>query len=106
MGIRAFFSELGARRAGRRHVESDLARSTREIVGPMGMMLSNGWQTMADGSSAYVHSFDAHIPPSLFVAENDHQRRNRPIPLVERCIEDWSSDAPPPKLWDPAELQS
>ena len=106
MGLRAFTSEWRARRAGRRHVESGLARSAREVVGPTGMMLSNGWETMANGSSAYVHSFDPRIPPSLFIAENDHSRRDSAVPLVERCIEDWSSDAPPPGPWDPSELQT
>lgn len=106
MGIRAFTSEWRARRAGRRHVESDLARSAREVVGPTGMMWSNGWDAMAKGSRAYLDSFDPHVPPSLFVAERERTRQSLPIPLVERCIEDWSDDAPPPAQWDPAELQS
>lgn len=92
MGWQALATEWWARRAGRRHVESDLARSARDIVGPLGMMLSKGWDAMATGSSAYVESLDRRLPPSLFVSERDRRRRNLPIPLVERCIEDWSPD--------------
>jgi len=106
MGIRAFTYEWRARRAGRRHVDNDLARSAREVVGPTGLMWSNGWDAMTNGSTAYLDSFDPHVPPSLFVAKNESDRRNHAVPLAERCIEDWSSDAPEPGPWDPSELET
>ena len=90
MGWRSFTSEWKARRAGRRHLERDLSKSAREVVGPTGAMWSNGWEAMAKGSDAYVKSFDPKIPPSIFVSERDRTRGNIPVPLVERCIEDWA----------------
>lgn len=54
-------------------------------------MFSRGWDAMAKGSAAYVKSFDRRLPPSLFVSERDRTRANIPIPLVERCLEDFVS---------------
>jgi hypothetical protein len=96
MGIRSLFTEWLARRRGRRFVETGLARSAREIVGPTGAMLSRGWDAMSRGSEAYNKSFDPKIPPSVFVSARDLTRSNHPVPLVERCIEDWSSEAEQP----------
>ena len=87
-------------------MDTDFARSTRDIVGPTGLMFSNGWDAAANGSSAYIRSFDPRVPPSLFVAENEPSRQKHAVPLAERCIEDWSSDAPEPGPWDPSELES
>lgn len=53
-------------------------------------MFSRGWDAMADGSSAYVKSFDPKVPPSIFISQRDMTRSNIPVPLVERCIEDWA----------------
>lgn len=47
---------------------------------------------MEKGSDAYVKSFDPKVPPSIFVSKRDMTRGNIPIPLVERCIEDWGQD--------------
>lgn len=87
MGWKAFRSEWLARRHGRRSVESDLARSAREVIGPTGWMWSRGWDAMAENARAYVESFDRKIPPSIFVSERDRRRHNIPIPVVERMLE-------------------
>ena len=92
MGLRALAKEWLARRDGRRHLGNDLGRSAREVVGPTGWMWSRGWDAMEKGSSAYVKSFDPRVPPSLFVSARDSTRSNLPVPLVERCIEDWPNE--------------
>jgi len=89
MGWFTFKQEWLARRSGRRYLENHLGRSAREIIGPTGWMWSRGWDAMAEGSAAYLESFDRRIPPSEFVSERDRTRWNMPIPVVERCIEDW-----------------
>lgn len=75
-----------ARRAGRRKLANDIARSARDIVGPTGLMLSEGWDQMAKHQEAYVGSFDRRVPPSIFVSERERTRYNIPIPLAERMI--------------------
>lgn len=86
-----------ARRAGRKHYANDIARSARDVIGPTGWMWSNGWEAMEKGSKAYVRSFDPKVPRSIFVSERERTRGNIPIPLVERCIEDWKSKDSPGK---------
>lgn len=90
MGWRSFTSEWKARREGRRHLVSNIHRSARDVIGPTGAMWSNGWDAMEKGSDAYIKSFDPKIPPSIFVSERDRTRGSIPVPLVERCIEDWA----------------
>lgn len=80
--------EWWARRRGRRHAVSSLPRAAREVIGPTGWNWSRSWDAMADGSDAYVESFDRRLPPSEFVSERDRTRANIPIPVVERCLED------------------
>lgn len=72
----------------------------REIVGPTGAMLSNGWSRAAEGQAAYERSFAPRIPPSVHVSHNDAIRANHATPLVERCIEDWYA---PVEYLDPHE---
>lgn len=87
MGWKSFKAEWLARRAGRRSIESDLARSARDVIGPTGWMWSSGWDAMAENAKAYVGSFDRRLPPSIFVSESDRRRHQIPIPLVERMLE-------------------
>lgn len=51
------------------------------------------WDQLDEKGDAYMRSFDRRLPPSLHVSERDRTRANMPIPLVERCIEDWKADA-------------
>ena len=87
-----FRAELRARRAGRRGMDSKNFRTVRHIVGPTGNMFSNGWDKMAEGGDAFNRSFDPRIPPSLHVSHRDSSRANMPMPVSERCIEDWQTD--------------
>ena len=65
------------------------SRVTRDIIGPTGWLSSNAWQQLDDNGEAYKQSFDRRLPPSLFVSERDRLRANQPMPLSERCIEDY-----------------
>lgn len=66
-------------------------RTVRHIVGPTGNMFSNGWDKMAEGGDAFNRSFEPRIPPSLHISHRDSTRHNMPMPVSERCIEDWQS---------------
>jgi hypothetical protein len=85
-------AELRARRAGQRALKSKNFRAVRHIVGPTGNMFSNGWDKMAEGADAFNRSFEPRIPPSLHISHRDSTRVNMPMPLSERCIEDWQTD--------------
>lgn len=91
--LRAFWIELKARSAGRRAMNSSLGRpigrTTRDITGPMGTAFSNAYAKLDEHGDAYMRSFDNRIPPSLFVSERDRVRATQPMPMAERCIEDW-----------------
>ncbi len=89
--LRDFFDEWQARRTGSRYVQSDLSSAARQILGPTGNLYSNGWEAFEDGQQAYVDSFDPRIPPSLHISMQDSRRSKMPVPLVERCIEDWKT---------------
>lgn len=97
MGLKDFFKEWAARHRGAKMLQSDLYKATREIVGPTGNMFSNGWDRMEEGRGAYLKSFDPRIPPSIHISARDLTRSNMPVPLVERCIEDWDKDHRPPE---------
>jgi hypothetical protein len=77
-------------------VPRDIQKAARHIVGPTGAMFSNGWDELQDNQSAFLRSFDPRVPPSVHVSERDLTRANMPVPLVERCIEDWTAAHAPP----------
>ena len=95
--IREARLEIRARRAGRRGIATPKVNSARHIAGITGNLMSAGFDRIAEGSKAYEKSFDPHIPPSVHISYNDMQRQNVPVPLVERCIEDWQA-APRPEI--------
>jgi len=84
--------EIKARRDGRRGIIAPKVNTSRHIAGITGNLMSNGFDRIAESSKAYEKSFDPHIPPSVHISYNDMQRQNVPVPLSERCIEEW--DAP------------
>jgi len=99
-----FMVEWKARRAGRRSLDHGIRKATRDITGPTGWVVSGTWEQLDKKGDVYMKSFDRRLPPSLHVSERDRTRANMPIPLVERCIEDWNDaedgaaeteDAPP-----------
>ncbi len=91
--LRDLFNEWAARRRGAKFVSKDIQKAARHIVGPTGAMFSNGWTHLEDKQAAYLRSFDPRVPPSIHVSERDLTRANLPVPLVERCIEDWNAPA-------------
>lgn len=86
--------EIAARRRGRKYAHNTIARAARDIVGPTGFTWSENWEQLDRHGKAYVESFDRRLPPSTFVSERDRKRANLPMPLAERCIEDWGGEAP------------
>ncbi len=92
MSIQDFFQEWGSRRRGRRHVPPMAGSATRDIIGPTGFAFSAAWEELEKGGDAYLDSFDRRLPPSIFVSERDRLRAGQPMPVVERCIEDWGSN--------------
>ena len=88
-----FIAEWKARRRGAKYTPRGIQKSAREVIGPTGDLMSSAWDRMAEGSDAYLDSFDRRIPPSIFVSERDKTRMNRPIPLAERRIEAYQDDS-------------
>ncbi len=95
--VRETWIEIKARRAGRAGIVRPKVNSPRQIAGITGALMSNGFDRIAESSKAYEKSFDPHIPPSVHISYNDMQRQNVPVPLSERCIEDWQ-DPPRPEV--------
>jgi len=85
-------AEIKARRAGRKFTPNGIRRSARDITGPHGWVLSDTWRELDSRGDAYLDSFDRRIPPSLHISERDRHRYNMPIPMAERCVEDWRAD--------------
>ena len=65
----------------------------RDIVGPTGWVFSSAWEELDTHGEAYQKSFDRRLPPSLFISDRDRLRANQPMPLSERCIEDYSKNS-------------
>ena len=84
--------EWRARREGRRHLTSNIMRVTRAIGGA-GTIGHRGLRVVERGGDTFVESFDRRIPPSEFVSQRDRKRSSMPIPLSERCVEDWGRDS-------------
>lgn len=68
---------------------SSISRAARDVIGPQGALFSNAWEELDRHGQDYVDSFDRRLPPSIFVSERDRLRMNQPMPLAERCIEDF-----------------
>ncbi len=93
--IREFVSEWKARRAGAKYLSNSIRTSAREIIGPIGDLYSNAWKLLETDGDRYLESFDRRVPPSLHISQRDRTRWNMPVPLPERCIEDWNESHRP-----------
>ncbi|MDE0709031.1 MAG: hypothetical protein F4X18_12370 [Acidimicrobiia bacterium] len=93
--FRAAIAEWSARREGARHLPRDIFTAARHIVGPTGYAWSGTWQRLDEDGANYLRSFDPKIPASVFLSPSDLTRSVHPVPLAERCIEDWSVPVPP-----------
>lgn len=47
------------------------------------------WDKLNEGGHDYMKSFDPKVPPSLHISHNDKTRHDKPVPLVERVIEEY-----------------
>lgn len=104
--VREFMEEWRARRAGRRHVSSDVSRAARDITGATGFVTSRAWEHAERSGEAYIQSFDeGRLPPSLHISARDQIRAGKAMPLAERCIEDLADpNAEQPRPWSMKEL--
>jgi succinylglutamate desuccinylase len=104
--VKELLAEWKARRAGRRHVNSDVYRRTRDITGATGFVTSRAWAHAEESGEAYIQSFDeGRLPPSLHISARDQIRAGKAMPLAERCIEDLANpDATEPRPWSMKEL--
>ena len=82
------------RRAARRVQKGPTSITARDIAGATGWVRSNAWDKIAEGSEAYAKSFDPRVPPSLHISHRDATRHNIPMPVPERCLEDFGPGAP------------
>ena len=80
-------------RAALRVQKGPTSLAARDIAGATGWVRSNAWDKIAEGSEAYAKSFDPRVPPSLHISHRDATRHNIPIPVPERCLEDFGPDA-------------
>jgi len=90
--FRDLIREWKARRAGAKHLPTDIRRAARDIIGPTGWQWSGGWSRLEQHGDAYVKSFDPRVPRSIHLAKDEQYRQHIPIPLAERCIEDWRTN--------------
>ena len=87
---RAAMTDWAARREGARQLPRDVFTAARHIVGPTGYVWSSAWQRLEEDGADYLRSFDPRIPPSVFLSPSDLTRSIHPVPVAERCIEDWN----------------
>lgn len=93
--LKALWTELKARRRGRKMMRSNFGKATRHIIGPTGYNYSSAWRALEEDDGTYMKSFDPRIPPSTFVSARDLTRANQPIPLAERRIEAFHEEETP-----------
>ncbi len=86
-----FVEEWKARKAGRKHVSSDLSTAARDLSGRLGYGTTALWDQVEGGQAAYKESFDRRLPPSLHISERDRIRAGDPIPRQERRVEDFKT---------------
>ena len=83
-------AEWMARREGAGQLSREIFTAARHIIGPTGYQWSGAWRRLEEDGPAYLRSFDPRIPPSVFLSPSDLTRSVHPVPVAERCIEDWS----------------
>lgn len=88
--FRGVWAEWMARREGARRMSREIYTAARHIIGPTGYQWSGAWRRLEEDGTAYLRSFDPKIPASVFLSPSDLTRSVHPVPLAERCIEDWA----------------
>lgn len=93
-----FWAEWAARREGARRLPREIHTAARHIIGPTGFQWSGAWRRLEEDGPAYMRSFDPKIPASVFVSPSDLTRSIHPVPVKERCIEDWNRRSADPEI--------
>ena len=73
-----------------RRSESDIFTAARHITGAIGAGTSPAYDALADGGESLNRSLRKNpLPPSTHISHRDATRHNLPVPVSERCIEDY-----------------
>jgi len=87
--LRAFIRRV-MRPAPRPPAESDVFTAARHITGAVGAGTSPAYDALAEGGERLNRSLRENpLPPSTHISHRDATRHNIPVPLSERCIEDY-----------------
>ncbi|MCQ3808051.1 MAG: hypothetical protein OXB92_02990 [Acidimicrobiaceae bacterium] len=91
--LRAFIRRV-MRPAARRRSEPDIFTAARHVTGAIGAGTSPAYDALAEGGERLNRSLrDDPLPPSTHISHRDSTRHNIPVPLSERCIEDYHKSA-------------
>lgn len=70
--------------------EADIFTAARHITGAIGAGTSPAYEALAKGGESLNRSLQENpLPPSTHISHRDATRHNLPVPLSERCIEDY-----------------
>lgn len=70
--------------------ESDIFTAARHVTGAIGAGTSPAYEALAEGGEQLNRSLRENpLPPSTHISHRDATRHNLPVPLSERCIEDY-----------------
>ena len=93
--LRVFIRRV-MRPAGRPRPESDVFTAARHVIGAIGAGTSPAYDALAEGAESLNRSLRENpLPPSPHISHRDSTRHNIPVPLSERCIEDYRKTAEP-----------
>ena len=82
--------------------ESDVFTAARHVTGAIGAGTSPAYDALASGGESLNRSLQKNpLPPSTHISHRDSTRHNIPVPLSERCIEDYHKSVNPPEASDP-----
>lgn len=84
------------RPAARPRSESDIFTAARHVTGAIGAGTSPAYEALAEGGESLNRSLRENpLPPSTHISHRDSTRHNIPVPLSERCIEDYHKTTDP-----------
>ncbi len=76
--------------------DSGIFTAARHVTGAIGAGTSPAYEALAEGGESLNRSLRKNpLPPSTHVSHRDATRHNIPVPLSERCIEDYHKTTDP-----------
>lgn len=76
--------------------EPDIFTAARHVTGAIGAGTSPAYDALARGGESLNRSLRKNpLPPSTHISHRDSTRHNIPVPLSERCIEDYHKTSDP-----------